>query len=79
MIAKRGGVAMPIKYDRLFEILKERGYSSTYWLRQHGFHAATVDKLKKNERVNTDTIAKLCALLECQPGDILEYEQEAGE
>lgn len=64
---------MSIKYDKLFSILKERGHSSTYWLRQNGFHSATVTKLKKNERVNTDTINSICKLLNVQPGDIMEY------
>lgn len=27
---------MSIRYDKLFQILKERGYSSNYWLRQNG-------------------------------------------
>lgn len=64
---------MAIKYDKLFELLQKRGYSLTYWLRQNGFHSATVTKLRKNERVNTDTINSLCKLLNCQPGDIMEY------
>ena len=67
---------MPIKYDKLFIMLEQRGHSSTYWLRQNGIHAATVNKLKKNERVNTDTIEALCKLLNCQPGDIMEYVEE---
>ena len=67
---------MPIKYDKLFKLLEEKGRSSTYWLRQNGVHPATVNKLRKGERVNTDTISLLCRLLNCQPGDILEYEEE---
>ncbi|HAB60189.1 MAG TPA: XRE family transcriptional regulator [Lachnospiraceae bacterium] len=62
-----------IKYDKLFELLKERGHSSNYWLRQNGLHSATVSKLRKNERINTDTINTICRLLNCQPADILEY------
>lgn len=62
-----------IKYDKLFNILKERGHSSNYWLRQNGLHSATVSKLRKNERINTDTINTICRLLDCQPADILEY------
>lgn len=64
---------MAINYSKLFALLQERGYSSTYWLRRNGLHPATVNKLKKNERVNTDTIDLLCHLLNCQPGDIMEY------
>ena len=72
---------MPLRYEKLFQLLEKRGYSATYWLRQHGVHPATVNKLRKGERVNTDTIALLCKVLECQPGEILEYvtDEEAGE
>lgn len=69
---------MPIKYDKLFKILEERGHSATYWLQQNGLHAATVNKLRKNLRVNTDTIQRLCKLLDCQPGDLMEYVEEEG-
>ena len=67
---------LPLSYRKLFELLESRNLSATYWLRQHGIHPATVNKLRKGERVNTDTIAALCELLECQPGDILEYVAE---
>ena len=62
-----------IKYDKLFALLESSGKSSTNWLRTEGMHPSVVNKLRKNERVNTDTIDRLCALLGCQPGDILEY------
>lgn len=65
--------AMAIRYDKLFSVLESRGLSNTYWLRQHGVHPATVNKLRKGERVNTDTIDLLCKLLQCQPGEIMEY------
>lgn len=64
---------MPIKYNKLFLLLEKKGHSATYWLRQHEIHPNTVNKLRKNERVNTDTINQLCKLLDCQPGDIMEY------
>lgn len=67
---------MSIRYNKLFEMLKDRGLSSTYWLRQNSVHPRTVDKLKKNETVTTETINVLCSLLCCQPGDIMEYVQD---
>lgn len=70
---------MSIKYDKLFIILKERGLTSNYWLRQNGLHSSTVSKLKKNERINTDTINSICKLLNVQPGDIMEYVPDENE
>jgi len=64
---------MPVKYEKLFTLLETQGKSATYWLRQNGIHPAVVNKLRKNQRVNTDTIADICRLLDCQPGDIMEY------
>ncbi|MEA4934970.1 MAG: helix-turn-helix transcriptional regulator [Lawsonibacter sp.] len=64
---------MALKYDKLFSLLQAKGHSATYWLRQNGLHAATVNKLRKNERINTDTIETLCRLLNCKPGDLMEY------
>ena len=64
---------MSIRYNKLFLILKNRGYTTNYWLRQNGLHSSTVTRLKKNERINTDTINTICKLLNVQPGDIMEY------
>lgn len=65
-----------IRYDKLFVRLAEDGKTATYWLRQNGLHPAVVNKLRKNEMVRTDTIDRLCGLLGCQPGDIMEYVPE---
>lgn len=72
----KGSVQVPIRYGKLFKLLEMQGHSATYWLRQNGMHPATVNKLRKGERVTTDTIALLCQLLNCQPGDIMEYVEE---
>lgn len=67
-----------IRYDKLFALIETEHKGPTNWLRQNGIHPSVVNKLRKNERVNTDTIDRLCALLNCQPGDILEYTPEDG-
>lgn len=65
-----------IKFDKLFALLDAEGKSSTNWLRSQGMSPTVVNKLRKNERVNTDTIERVCILLNCQPGDIMEYVAE---
>lgn len=67
---------MPIIYkvDVLAE-LKNKGFSS-YRLRQEKlFGERIIQKLRQGEIVSADNLAKLCQLLECQPGDILEYKE----
>lgn len=65
-----------IKYDKLFARLEAEVKAPITWLRQNGIHPSVANKLRKNEKVNIDTIDKLCGLLKCQPGDILEYVED---
>lgn len=62
-----------IEFAKLFDKLKAEGKPATAWLREHGIHPSVVNKLRKNEQINTGTIDRICALLNCQPGDIMEY------
>lgn len=68
---------MPISYEKLFALMETKGFKK-YDLRKNGIHAAVVDKLIKGGTVDTTTIEKLCRVLNCQPGDIMEYVPEEG-
>ena len=65
---------MAIKYDKLFMLFKEKGYSS-YRLRQEKLISqAVLQKLRSGKGIiDSRTVEKLCNLLNCQPGDIMEY------
>lgn len=63
---------MPFIYDKLFNQLKEKGIS-TYQLRQNGVSPTIINKLVHGNNVNTSTLEYFCRLLNCQPGDIMEY------
>ena len=63
---------MPIRYDKLFLLMEKRRIKK-YDLRKTGISPTIVSRLVKNEDINTSTISKLCKILECQPGDIIEY------
>ena len=70
---------MPIKYDKLFAMMKEKGLT-TYKIRQENIISqSALTAIKNGKSVTTDTIAKLCKVLHCQPGDIMEYEEEQEE
>lgn len=44
-----------------------------FYLRTNGISPAIVDKMLNDGDVSTVTINKVCKLLDCQPGDIMEY------
>lgn len=63
-----------IVYMDVLQRLAARGWTS-YKLRHEGVIAeGTLTRLRKGQSVTTDTIDKLCELLECQPGEILRWE-----
>ncbi len=64
---------MPITYDRLLEIFRERGITSYTIKKENIIGQASYKKIKDGGDIDTRTIAKLCKYLDCQPGDILEY------
>ena len=53
--------------------LKAAGYS-TYRIREDKLLSqSTVQKLRDGKPVSWENIATICRLLNCQPGDIMEY------
>ena len=66
---------MPIKYKiDVLAALKEKGFT-TYRIRQEKLLSeSTVQKLRQGLGVSWDNLETLCKLLGCQPGDIIEYD-----
>lgn len=69
---------MPIVYRmNVLEKLKESGYS-TYRLRKEKLLAeSTIQSIRDGNLVSWENMGRLCALLDCQPGDIAEYVKES--
>lgn len=63
-----------IRYYKLFDLLNRKGMKKTDLLGT--ISAPTLAKLSKGQNVQTDVIDKICLLLNCQPGDIMEVAQE---
>ncbi len=64
---------MPIVYDKLLNMMEERGITSYTIKKDKIIGQATLKKIKEGGDIDTRSIGKLCKLLKCQPGDILEY------
>lgn len=62
-----------ITFDKLWITMEQRGLS-TYQLREKcGIDSKTVRRLRANENMETKTLNKLCAILNCGLEDIAEY------
>lgn len=62
-----------ICFDRLWKTMEEKGFT-TYMLREKcGIDSKTVRRLRANENMETKTLNKLCAVLDCSLSDIAEY------
>jgi len=62
---------------RLSELLAEKGRSA-YWLaKETGMSNSVVWKLTshKTAGIQFETIARICDVLECEPGDLFEYQE----
>ena len=65
-----------IIFDRLWHTMEEKGIS-TYRLREEcGIDSKTVRRLKANDNIETKTINKLCAFLDCKVEDIMEFTED---
>lgn len=65
---------MPVLYKiDVLAALKEKGYNTSRIRNEKLIGEATIQRLRHKQSVSYDVLAKLCELLECQPGDILEY------
>lgn len=62
-----------MRYYKLFDLLARRGMKKTDLLSI--ISAPTLAKLSKGESTTTDILCKICGFLDCQPGDIMEYEK----
>ena len=68
-----------IRFDNLWKTMQKKGIS-TYTLREKcGIDSKTVRRLRANENIETKTLKKSGAALDCKLSDIAEYVKDAEE
>lgn len=68
---------MAIRYKvDILAALKERGYSSTKIREEKLIGQSYLQQLRHGELVSWKTLDTICKLLECQPGDLIEFVDE---
>lgn len=65
-------MAIRYKVDVLSE-LKANGYNTTRLRKEKLLGESTIQQLRENKLVSWTNIERLCKLLGCQVGDIVEY------
>ena len=64
-----------ITYYKLFDVLKRRQMIVEQLRIDIQASSSTMTKLRKNQNVAIDVIDRICDRLDCQPGDLMEFEK----
>ena len=65
---------MPVDYKKLWILLIEKHITKPQLRQMANLSPATLTKLNKNELVSMEVIVRICKLLECDIGDVVEIQ-----
>ncbi|TMV47049.1 helix-turn-helix transcriptional regulator [Paenibacillus mesophilus] len=63
---------MGVSYNKLFKLLIDKGMKKTELRKVTGISPNTLTKLSNNEFVSMEVLVKICRVLSCDIGDIVE-------
>jgi len=63
---------MIISYNKLWKLLIDKDMNKTQLGLATGISTSTISKLGKNEQVSMDSMLKICKVLNCNIGDIVD-------
>ncbi len=70
---------MPMCYKvDVIAVLKEAGYNTNRIRKEKIMGEAMLQKIRSGQMVSWATLETICSLLECQPGDLIEFVKEDG-
>ena len=64
---------MVIRYNKLWKLLIDKGMTKTELRIKAGLTTNALARLGKNESVQVETLGKVCAALNCNVDDIMEF------
>lgn len=67
---------MAVSYKRLWKILIDRDMNKTDLRQATGMSTTSLAKLGRNENVSTEILVKICKVLDCDIGDIVEVAED---
>jgi DNA-binding Xre family transcriptional regulator len=67
---------MKISYKKLWHLLIDRNMNKGDLQKAAGISTTSIAKLSKGENLQTEILVKICAALDCDTSDIMEFERE---
>ena len=68
---------MPISFGPMKKYMEEHKISF-YHLSNEGIDAQTLQRIRHDKPITTETLGKLCKIMQCQPGELMEYIEDSG-
>ncbi|MBQ9031754.1 MAG: helix-turn-helix transcriptional regulator [Parasporobacterium sp.] len=65
-----------VVFDRLWQTMKEKKISQYSLIHDYHFSTGQLDRLRKNCSVSTNTLDRLCEILDCRLEEIAEYKKQ---
>lgn len=62
-----------IKYDKLWETAEKKGITKSMLTKKYNVSKAQLYRLRYNQPVSTNTLDRLCNILECDISEIMEH------
>jgi DNA-binding Xre family transcriptional regulator len=63
---------MDVRYNKLFKLMIDKGMKKIDLQKSTGMSRNTLSKFSKNETISMDVLIKVCRVMECDIGDIME-------
>ena len=69
---------VPITFRPMRQYMEEH-HISYYWLANEGIDAQTLQRIRHDRPITTDTLGRLCAIMRCQPANLIDYQEYPSE
>ena len=71
-----GECVMSVKYEKLFQRLKEDSITGVELAKNAGFSDNIMTRIRRNEYISLESVEKICKVLKCKIDDIIEFESK---
>ncbi|MBF8984534.1 helix-turn-helix transcriptional regulator [Lutibacter sp. B2] len=67
---------MTISYNKLWKLLIDKKMNKTQLMTKARIGTSTLSKLGKDQAVSMEVLMKICTVLDCNIGDVIEFIKE---